>query len=228
MNNYCIVFLLYIITHHPKMNVAFLWLFLCYLHFSSLFTIGDMECCGGELSDSGSSGYWSWDHGSVSPAPSPSVNEMDRSSGQLTDEGLHMELDQAACEEPEARRCKVRMRKLSDCWTWGGIDSVLSWCCKNTCESLFVFLSHSQSLSRGAYRCLWPGCGKVLTSRFGMKRHIRILHLGWVCPCIPNSWNNWDGTESFCIFNPKKPSVLYLICNYHSIWAMKANMVLNK
>ncbi|KAI2652105.1 Zinc finger protein 395 [Labeo rohita] len=101
---------------------------------------GDMECCGGELSDSGSSGYWSWDHGNVSPAPSPSVTEMDRSLGQPTDEGLHMELDQAACEEPEARRCK--------------------------------------SLTRGAYRCLWPGCGKVLTSRVGMKRHIRILHLG--------------------------------------------------
>lgn len=101
---------------------------------------GDMECCGGDLSDSGSSGYWSWDHGNVSPAPSPSVNEMDRSPGRPTDEGLHMELDQGACEEPEARRCK--------------------------------------SLSRGAYRCLWPGCGKVLTSRVGMKRHIRILHLG--------------------------------------------------
>ncbi|XP_059354454.1 zinc finger protein 395-like [Carassius carassius] len=101
---------------------------------------GEMECCGGELSDSGSSGYWSWDHGSVSPAPSPSVTEMDRSLVQLTDEGLHMELDEAACEEPKARRCK--------------------------------------SLSRGAYRCLWPGCGRVLTSRVGMKRHIRILHLG--------------------------------------------------
>ncbi|KAL0165401.1 hypothetical protein M9458_041154, partial [Cirrhinus mrigala] len=49
------------------------------------------------------SGYWSWDHGNVSPAPSPSVTEMDRSLGQPTDEGLHMELDQAACEEPEAR-----------------------------------------------------------------------------------------------------------------------------
>ncbi|KAA0708471.1 Zinc finger protein 395 [Triplophysa tibetana] len=101
---------------------------------------GDMECCGGELSDSGSSGYWSWDHGSVSPAPSPSVTEMDRRLSQPTDEGLHMELDQTACEELEARRCK--------------------------------------SLSRGAYRCLWPGCEKVLTSRVGMKRHIRILHLG--------------------------------------------------
>lgn len=28
------------------------------------------------------------------------------------------------------------------------------------------------------YRCLWPNCGKVLTSIVGMKRHIRILHLG--------------------------------------------------
>ncbi|XP_055043147.2 zinc finger protein 395b isoform X1 [Misgurnus anguillicaudatus] len=101
---------------------------------------GDMECCGGELSDSGSSGYWSWDHGSVSPAPSLSVTEMDRSPSQPTDEGLHMELDQSACEDLEARRYK--------------------------------------SLSKEAYRCLWPGCEKVLTSRFGMKRHIRILHLG--------------------------------------------------
>ncbi len=65
---------------------------------------------------------------------------------------------------------------------------------KNTTESHFVLISHSQSLSRGAYRCLWPGCGKVLTSRVGMKRHIRILHLGWVCLHTPNSWNNWDGS----------------------------------
>ncbi|XP_072537515.1 zinc finger protein 395b isoform X1 [Salminus brasiliensis] len=101
---------------------------------------GDMECGGGELSDSGSSGYWSWDHGSVSPAPSPSVTETDGSVGQSVDEGLHMELEPGGCDEPETRRCK--------------------------------------SLSRGAYRCLWPGCGKVLTSRVGMKRHIRILHLG--------------------------------------------------
>ncbi|XP_022542277.2 zinc finger protein 395b isoform X2 [Astyanax mexicanus] len=101
---------------------------------------GDMECGGGELSDSGSSGYWSWDHGSVSPAPSPSVTETDGSLGQPVDEGLQMELEQGGCDEPESRRCK--------------------------------------SLSRGAYRCLWPGCGKVLTSRVGMKRHIQILHLG--------------------------------------------------
>ncbi|KAI4877707.1 hypothetical protein NFI96_031896 [Prochilodus magdalenae] len=101
---------------------------------------GDMECGGGELSDSGSSGYWSWDHGSVSPAPSPSVTETDCSVGQSVDEGLQMELESGMCDEPETRRCK--------------------------------------SLSRGAYRCLWPGCGKVLTSRVGMKRHIRILHLG--------------------------------------------------
>ncbi|XP_037607429.1 zinc finger protein 395b isoform X3 [Sebastes umbrosus] len=94
----------------------------------------DMECGGGELSDSGSSGYWSWDHGNVSPAPSPSVTEMDSSP----DEGLQMELDQG--EELNAKKPK--------------------------------------SSFRGVYKCLWPSCGKVLTSSVGIKRHIRVLHLG--------------------------------------------------
>ncbi|XP_019911953.2 zinc finger protein 395b [Esox lucius] len=96
---------------------------------------GDMECGGGELSDSGSSGYWSWDHGNVSPAPSPSVAEMDSSP----DEGLHMELEQGE-ELNHAKR--------------------------------------SKSGFRGGYRCLWPGCGKVLTSSVGMRKHVRLLHLG--------------------------------------------------
>lgn len=94
----------------------------------------DMECGGGELSDSGSSGYWSWDHGNVSPAPSPSVTEMDSSP----DEGLQMEAEQG--EELSAKRLK--------------------------------------SSFRGVYKCLWPNCGKVLTSSVGIKRHIRVLHLG--------------------------------------------------
>ncbi|CAI5683088.1 unnamed protein product [Oreochromis niloticus] len=94
----------------------------------------DMECGGGELSDSGSSGYWSWDHGNVSPAPSPSVTEMDSSP----DEGLHMELEQG--EELAAKKPKSSVRSV--------------------------------------YKCLWPSCGKVLTSSVGIKRHIRVLHLG--------------------------------------------------
>lgn len=61
----------------------------------------DMECGGGELSDSGSSGYWSWDHGNVSPAASPSVTEMDGSP----DEALHMELEHR--EELSAKKPKV-------------------------------------------------------------------------------------------------------------------------
>lgn len=63
-----------------------------------------MECGGGELSDSGSSGYWSWDHGNASPTPSPSVTEMDSSP----DDGLHMELEQG--EEHNAKKQKVRRR----------------------------------------------------------------------------------------------------------------------
>uniref|UniRef100_A0A8C6V4Y7 Zinc finger protein 395b n=1 Tax=Neogobius melanostomus TaxID=47308 RepID=A0A8C6V4Y7_9GOBI len=94
----------------------------------------DMECGGGELSDSGSSGYWSWDHGNVSPAPSPSVTEADSSP----DEGLPMELEQG--DELNAKKTK--------------------------------------STFRGVYKCLWPNCGKVLTSSVGIKRHIRVLHLG--------------------------------------------------
>ncbi|CAB1443293.1 unnamed protein product [Pleuronectes platessa] len=94
----------------------------------------DMECCGGELSDSGSSGYWSWDHGNSSPTPSPFVTEMEGSP----DEGLHMELEQG--EELNAKKPK--------------------------------------SSFRGVYKCLWPSCGKVLTSSVGIKRHIRVLHLG--------------------------------------------------
>uniref|UniRef100_A0A3Q3WX64 C2H2-type domain-containing protein n=1 Tax=Mola mola TaxID=94237 RepID=A0A3Q3WX64_MOLML len=94
----------------------------------------DMECGGGELSDSGSSGYWSWDHGNVSPAPSPSITEVDSSP----DEGLHMELVQG--EELNPKKPK--------------------------------------SSFRGVYKCLWPSCGKVLTSSVGIKRHIRVLHLG--------------------------------------------------
>lgn len=66
-----------------------------------------MECGGGELSDSGSSGYWSWDHGNVSPAPSPSVTEMDSSP----DEGLHMELEQG--EELAAKKPKVHSSRSS-------------------------------------------------------------------------------------------------------------------
>ncbi|RVE55959.1 hypothetical protein OJAV_G00231540 [Oryzias javanicus] len=31
---------------------------------------------------------------------------------------------------------------------------------------------------RSVYKCLWPSCGKVLTSSVGIKRHIRVMHLG--------------------------------------------------
>ncbi|KAM4521896.1 zinc finger protein 395b isoform 3-T4 [Odontesthes bonariensis] len=94
----------------------------------------DMESGGGELSDSGSSGYWSWDHSNVSPAPSPSVTEID----SCPDEGLHMELEQG--EELTAKKPKSSFRSV--------------------------------------YKCLWPSCGKVLTSSVGIKRHIRVMHLG--------------------------------------------------
>lgn len=66
-----------------------------------------MECGGGELSDSGSSGYWSSDHGNTSPAPSPTNEETERGVVPPSDEGLDMELDQVLFDEPAPRKRKV-------------------------------------------------------------------------------------------------------------------------
>ncbi|CAL8403706.1 unnamed protein product [Boreogadus saida] len=99
-----------------------------------------MECAGGELSDSGSSGYWSVGHSNGSPAPSPPIIEADSGLATPSDEGLDMELEQVLFEEPAPRKRKNSMKV--------------------------------------AYRCLWPTCGKILTSVVGIKRHVRTLHLG--------------------------------------------------
>ncbi|XP_041711400.2 zinc finger protein 395 isoform X2 [Coregonus clupeaformis] len=100
-----------------------------------------MECGGGELSDSGSSGYWSCDRGYRSPAPSPPITETEgHSLATPTDEGLEMELEQVLFDEPAPRKRRNSVKV--------------------------------------AYRCLWPNCGKILTSVVGIKRHIRTLHLG--------------------------------------------------
>lgn len=121
-----------------------------------------MECGGGELSDSGSSGYWSWDHGNVSPAPSPSVTEVDNSP----DEGLQMELEQG--EELNAKKTKV-----------GPLAAQMSTFSSLSGATLTCAVRRSRQNSfKGVYKCLWPACGKVLTSSVGIKRHIRVLHLG--------------------------------------------------
>lgn len=60
------------------------------------------------------------------------------------------------------------------------------WCVLSLSDLTSVLLhlrgvpSLPQSSFRGVYKCLWPNCGKVLTSSVGIKRHIRVLHLGWV------------------------------------------------
>lgn len=135
---------------------------------SSCFPAGssspaDMECGGGELSDSGSSGYWSWDHGNVSPAPSPSVTEMDSSP----DEGLHMEQEQG--DELNAKKPKVQscMCPLQSFRANGlapyGVFFCLSLC--TLCVSLH-FLSHPLScalpvLCSLSHRALSEACTSV-------------------------------------------------------------------
>lgn len=103
-------------------------------------TVPGSECGGGELSDSGSSGYWSLDCGNGSPAPSPPITDPEGSLATAPDEGLEMELEQVLFDEPARRK--------------------------------------RRDLVKVVYRCLWPSCGKVLTSVVGIKRHVRTLHLG--------------------------------------------------
>ncbi|KAL0967169.1 hypothetical protein UPYG_G00248670 [Umbra pygmaea] len=54
-------------------------------------------------------------------------------------------------------------------------------------EGLLMELEHGEELNhtkklkggfKGVYKCLWPSCGKLLPSSVGMRRHIRVLHLG--------------------------------------------------
>ncbi|XP_074523110.1 zinc finger protein 395-like [Halichoeres trimaculatus] len=92
-----------------------------------------------ELSDSGSSGYWSVGNSNGSPAPSSPVTEPAVSPAAPSDEGLDMEIEQVLFDEPAPRKRRNSMKS--------------------------------------AYRCLWPSCGKVLTSVVGIKRHIRTTHL---------------------------------------------------
>lgn len=58
-----------------------------------------------ELSDGGSSGYWSVGHAGGTPAPSPPITEPGTSPATPPDEGLDMELD--LFDEPAARRRRV-------------------------------------------------------------------------------------------------------------------------
>ncbi|XP_017158578.1 zinc finger protein 395-like [Poecilia reticulata] len=62
-----------------------------------------------ELSDSGSSGYWSVDP--RSPAPSSPTDEAGGGSATPPDEGLDMELDQVLFEEPAPRKRRVSMTR---------------------------------------------------------------------------------------------------------------------
>lgn len=67
-----------------------------------------MDCGGGELSDGGSSGYWSVGHGNGSPAPSPPITEPAAHSPTTPpDEGLDMELEQVLFDEPAPRKRRV-------------------------------------------------------------------------------------------------------------------------
>ncbi|KAM3626028.1 uncharacterized protein V6R79_021492 [Siganus canaliculatus] len=136
-----------------------------------------MDCGSGELSDGGSSGYWSVGNANGSPAPSPPIAEHSESVAVPPDEGLDVELDQVLFGEPAPRKRR---------------NSV-----------------------KAAYRCLWPGCGKMLTSVVGIKRHVRTTHLSRSgeherCSRSEEDFyyteiNQWDQSSGLCGPSPSPP-----------------------
>ncbi|KAM3877466.1 zinc finger protein 395-like [Diretmus argenteus] len=112
----------------------------CSPHLHSPAAAPGVECGGGELSDSGSSGYWSVGRSNGSPTPSPPITEPNGGLAAPSDEGLDMELEQVLMDEPAPRKRRNSVKLV--------------------------------------FRCLWPSCGKVLSSVVGIKRHVRITHLG--------------------------------------------------
>lgn len=66
-----------------------------------------MDCGSSELSDSGSSGYWSVGNSNGSPAPSSPLTEPAVSPAVPSDEGLDMEIEQVLFDEPAPRKRRV-------------------------------------------------------------------------------------------------------------------------
>lgn len=123
-----------------------------------------MDCGGGELSNS-SSDYWSIGHSTESPSPSPPIKELCVNPATPHDEGLEMELEQVLFDEPAARKRRVSGRGAQHATN----EMVPLTSGDAACPQ--------QNPVKVAYRCLWPSCGKVLTSVVGIKRHIRTTHL---------------------------------------------------
>nr|XP_013999177.1 unnamed protein product [Salmo salar] len=71
----------------------------------------------------------------------------------------------------------------------------------------------SKSSFRGAYRCLWPSCGKVLTSSVRMKRHVRVLHLGG------SEQSHREEDFYYTKFSCKAPPALVPALSSHVPWA---------
>nr|XP_033484678.1 zinc finger protein 395a [Epinephelus lanceolatus] len=88
-------------------------------------TAPPMDCVPGELSDSGSSGYWSFSHGIRSPVPSPPIAESDISPATPPDEGLDMEMEQVLFDEPAPRKRRNSAKAAYRC-LWPSCGNVLT------------------------------------------------------------------------------------------------------
>ncbi|XP_061564340.1 zinc finger protein 395-like isoform X2 [Cololabis saira] len=84
-----------------------------------------MDCSGGELSDSGSSGYWSVGPAQRSSAPPSPEGQADADAATPPDEGLDMELDQVLFDEPAPRKRKNSVKVVYRC-LWPSCAKVLT------------------------------------------------------------------------------------------------------
>lgn len=125
-----------------------------------------MNDCGcGELSEDNNV-HWGLLYGNRSPAHSPPIEEVASSVATPPEEGVDVDLDQVRSDEPV-----VRKRRVSKGYGWLlANEAPPPW---PEVDGAF----DPQSSGKTAFRCLWPSCGKMLTSVVGIRRHIRTNHL---------------------------------------------------
>lgn len=96
------------------------------------------------------------------------MEEVTSSLATPPEEGMNMDLDQVPSDEPVVRKHRVSERGVLV-----GLWHTKFRLCSARGDGVFPL----QCTGKTVYRCLWPCCGKMLTSEVGIKRHIRTTHL---------------------------------------------------
>ncbi|KAF7660917.1 hypothetical protein LDENG_00272270 [Lucifuga dentata] len=105
------------------------------------------DSAGGQLSDSGSSGYWSVGCRNESPVPSPPIVESDGGSATPPDQGLDMDLEQVLFDEPSPRKRRNSVKVVFRC-LWPSCEKVLTSSVGIKRHILTIHLSEKECCSR--------------------------------------------------------------------------------